>query len=238
MANRQLIRRLLIHLIGAISIGLGVQTVVFSNIGSAPLDALTFYLSRIYLQLFQNSDFSSHKSILGIASLVVGTIATLILLIVKRDKRLIFTWLNIALVATIIFTWGFLFDRLTPLSNNILVKSLVAVLGVIILSFGVFLTLISGVPAGPHEELLLLYDRKINNLFVSKLIVEGTNLVLAFSAMTISSVVIDKGSLEFTQVGIFTIFTIFAVSILIHFFDVIYKKLFVKDNKEENNYES
>ena len=223
--RKKFIIRLLIHILGAILIGLGVQTVVYSSIGAAPLDALTYYLSRISLQLFANSDFSHIKTMLGILSLLVGTIVTIILWFIRKDKKLIFTWLNIALAALTIFTWGILFDSLLPLKDIFYQKLLVGLSGIIVLSIGVFLTIISGLPAGPHEELLKIYDEKIKNVFISKLIVEVTYLILAFIAMVISLVVIDKGSVKFDQVGWFTILTIVSVSILLHVYNVVYLKI-------------
>ena len=73
------------HTLGAILIGLGVQTIIYSYLGAAPLDALTYYVTKIYLQLFNQSNFDSLYSLIGITSLVVGTIVTFVLVSSKKE---------------------------------------------------------------------------------------------------------------------------------------------------------
>lgn len=226
------------HTLGSILIGLGVQTIIYSYLGAAPLDALTYYVTRIYLQLFNQSNFDSLYSLIGITSLVVGTIVTFVLVLVQRKKQLIFTWLNILLVSLTIFLWGLLFNNFTP-SDFFILRLVYGISGIAILSIGVTLTVVSGLPAGPHEELLRLYNNKINNMFLSKLIVEGTYLVLAFIMMIISEIVIDKSTINFSQVGWFTIVTIILSSGLIHILTSFFTKNDrKKTDQEEINFES
>lgn len=84
--NKKFIIKFSIYLLGLILVGVGVQVIIYTNLGSAPLDAFTWYLSRIYLQLFPNATLS-HESIMGIASFIFGTITILILYLITKEKN-------------------------------------------------------------------------------------------------------------------------------------------------------
>lgn len=240
MTNSKLSFRLIWHIFGAVLIAFGVQTIVYSHIGSAPLDATVYYLTRIGLQIFAGGNFAKLYSLMGVASLIFGTFITLILLIIKPSKILIFTWVNIFIVALFIFLWGFLFDKVLPplLNTKYIYRVLVGIGGLFPLSIGVFITLISGLPAGPHEELQKLYETKVNNIFFARLIVEVTYLVLAFILMIISVVIIDKGKLDFTQVGWYTLTVTVGASVLIYVYNLIYQRILKKFSKEDVEDES
>lgn len=240
MDNRKkFIIRLIIHLLGATFIAFGVQSIIYSSLGAAPLDALNTYLAKIHVQLFGSS--SEIQVVIGIYSFVVGTLVTLILFIIQREKRLIWTWLNIVLVSIIISLWGLVYK--TPLASGAVTmqKILFGSIGVFSISFGVFLTISTGLPPGPHEELLNFYNKKINNLLISKLIVEITYLLLAVLAMVIY-VLLTTGisnfeDLDFSQIGYFTIIAVVGVSLLIYLFNFIYKIIkdkFFQGRNEEN----
>ncbi|MGI6644155.1 MAG: hypothetical protein ACOX28_00080 [Bacilli bacterium] len=223
--NKQLFKRCLIYLIGAIILSFGVQLVIYTNIGSSPIDALDYYLARIFLQLFNNGDFSRISSAIGIAYFVLATIITLLLIIITRDKKLFLIFLNIILLSFLIWSWGFLFDSFPPLEMHYLLKLLIAIIGIIILSFGVTLIIITDLPAAHTEEIMKLLNKKTNNFFLSKLIIESVYIILAFIAMIISLVVIDGGKVEFTQISFFTILNLLLVSFFIWLFDLIFKKI-------------
>ncbi len=106
-----------------------------------------------------------------------------------------------------------------------LLKLLIAIIGIIILSFGVTLIIITDLPAAHTEEIMKLLNKKTNNFFLSKLIIESVYIILAFIAMIISLVVIDGGKVEFTQISFFTILNLLLVSFFIWLFDLIFKKI-------------
>ncbi|MGI6787695.1 MAG: hypothetical protein ACOX5X_04050 [Acholeplasmataceae bacterium] len=223
-----------IYLFGLILVGLGVQIIIYTDLGAAPLDAFTYYLARIYLQLFKSGDLSSHKTVIGAASFLFGTLTTIILFAITRNKKLIFTWLNILLISGIISAWGELFNNFSSEGVLMILRILILIAAIIILAFGVFLVLLTEFPAGPPEEIMKLINGKVNNLLVSKLITEGMYLVLALIAMTISKVVIDKSMMEFTQVGAFTIVTLVLTALLISLFDKVFRKMTSKKGEIKN----
>lgn len=219
--NKRFFIKFSIYLLGLILVGLGVQVVVYTHIGAAPIDAFVYYLANIYLQISGKS--SNIQSIMGVTSLIFGTFTVLVLFAISRNKKLIYTWFNIFLISGIIAAWGVLFDNINPIQDNLFIKIVVAFVGVVIISFGVFLVLVTEFPAGPPEEVMRLIDSKVNHLLISKLITELIYLTLAFIAMIVSMVIIGKGRMEFTQVGIFTIFTLILTALLIALFDKIYR---------------
>lgn len=229
--DKTFIIKLIVYIIGLIIVGFGVQIIIYTNMGTAPIDALNYYLARISLQLFKNGDFSTLKSTIGIASLAFGTFTIILLFIITKNKALVFTWLNIFLVSLIIAVWGILFDTFNPLESSYFVRALISFLGIVTVSFGVFLVIVTEYPAGPPEEIMRLINTKTNNLFVAKLIAETIYLILAFIGMIISVVIIDGDSLEFTQVGVFTVVTLVLTSTFVSLFDLIYRKI-TKKKKE------
>lgn len=240
MTNSKLSYKLTWHIFGAILIAFGVQTIVYSHIGSAPLDATVYYITRISLQLFAGSNFDNLYSLMGVSSLFFGTIITLILVIIKPSKKLIFTWINILIVALFMFLWGFLFDKgLPPLTNTkYIYRVLIGLGGLLPLSIGIFITLVSGLPAGPHEELQKFYETKVHNVFLARLIVEVSYLLLAFILMLVSVVIIDKGKMDFSQIGWYSLTVSFLASGLIYLYYIIFQKIQKKFYKEEEENES
>lgn len=229
--DKTFVIKLLTYFLGIVIVGFGVQTIIYTNIGTAPIDAMNYYLARIYLQVFSNSDFTKLKSTIGIASLIFGTLTVIVLFIITENKALIFTWLNIFAVSLIILLWGLLFDTFKPLESSFIIQVLIALAGIILVSFGVFLVLATKFPGGPPEEIMRLIQKKTSNLFVAKLLTEVFYLVLAFLFMIISVSLIEGNGVEFTQIGAFTIITIILVSVFISFFDYLYRKLLTHRTK-------
>lgn len=229
---RQILKKLPVHIFGALLVGFGVQVIIYSEMGSAPLDAFNYYTARLYLQATGGLNEDAIFNLVGITSFLYGTLITIIIFLIKRDKGLFISWINLTFVAFTIFLWGFLFKIFTPLGDNMFLKIVFGVVGIVLISLGTALTLQTGIPPGPYEQLMLLINSKLNKLFLSKLILELFNLALAFIAMIISVRIIDGNPLEFTQIGIFTIFSLLLTSYLIAFFSSMYQKIFNK--KEEN----
>ncbi|MGI6782144.1 MAG: hypothetical protein ACOX56_04915 [Acholeplasmataceae bacterium] len=230
--DKPFIIRLIIHVFGASLVGFGVQVIIYSQMGSAPLDAFNYYTARLYLQAVGKLDDGIILNLVGITSFIYGTLITIIVFLIKRDKKLFISWIHLTFVAFTIFLWGFLFKIFTPLGDNMALKILFGVLGIILIALGTALTLQTGLPSGPYEQLMLLIDSKINHLFVSKLILELFNLGLAFICMVISVRVISNEPLEFTQIGLFTVFNLLLTSYLIAFFSSMYQKIFNKSKEE------
>ncbi|OQC10836.1 MAG: hypothetical protein BWX74_00423 [Tenericutes bacterium ADurb.Bin087] len=226
--DKTFIIKLIIYVLGIVLVGLGVQIIIYTNVGTAPIDAMNYYLARIYLQLFNNNDFSTLKTTIGVASLAFGTLTVVVLFLITKNKALIFTWFNIFIVSLVISLWGLLFDTFAPLATSFFITALIALLGIIIVAFGVFLVLVTEFPAGPPEEIMRLINKKANNLLVAKLLTETFYLVLAFIAMIISITIIDGNGLEFTQVGVFTLITLVLTSLFVSLFDFLYRKITTK----------
>lgn len=238
--NKNFIIKLIVHIIGSIFIGFGVQSIIYSSLGAAPLDALTAYLAKIHVHLFSGN----LQVIVGIYSLTIGTLLTLILFLFRREKKLIFTWLNIALVAGIISLWGILFKN--PIESNSItgIQIVFGVVGIISIAFGVSLTITTGLPPGPHEELLNRYDERLNNLFLSKLIIEVTYLIMAVITMIIyvslTTSITSIRDLDFTQIGYFTIITVIGISGLVFVFNFVIEKIqkYIHQKRKEDEDES
>lgn len=235
--SKQTAIKLSVYMLGLILVGIGVQIIIYTNLGSAPLDAFTWYLARIYLQLFPNATLA-HESIMGIASFIFGTLTIIVLYLISKNKKLILTWFNSIAISFIILLWGFLFAEFKPIADNLLIKILVSFIGIVILSFGVFLVIVTEYPGGPPEEVMKLINTKTNNLFVAKILTEGMYLVFAFVAMLISTVLIGNEPLQFTHISLFTVFTLVSTAVLISLFDKLYRKIFSKRSEPVNEWMS
>ena len=206
--------------------GLGIQLIVFAGIGAAPIDILSYYSARIVIQIF-NLNPEIVYTLLGIMSLVVGALITFIIWLFNRGKKYIFTFLNVLLTGGVIALWGALlkklgFERISDFA--LYQKYIVGIVGTILVGLGIALMLTSTLPPSPHEELLTIYNSKLNQLTVSKLLVEITYLAFGFILMILSSVVIAGKGLEFTQINYFTLVNIILVSPVVQGFVYVFNK--------------
>jgi uncharacterized membrane protein YczE len=123
------------------------------------------------------------------------------------------------------FLFGYVPNQVLSL---IVIRIFLAVSGMLLCSFGVAITILTGLPASPYERLMLVIHEKINNLAVSKVIVEGSFFLLAVSLGLLTQSLLE-------QVNVFTIVMTFSIGPLVLLFSNMIKKKYFKGEIENGS---
>ena len=194
------------HALGLIVIALGIVLIVLPKLGASPLDALCYFIYKI-------TPLS-----LGTVAILVGTIATILAYVLGSKKHIIISYLALLLMGTFVDVWKFVFQMLIQNPDQLMfVRIIMATLGILVVSLGVAMTITSGLSPLPYERLLILLNKKIKNLGLSKIMIESTFLVLAITMGLITG-------LLFEQINVLTIVVVFTIGPCIHLFEKIIKR--------------
>lgn len=194
------------HLGGFLIISLGIVTILYSRLGAAPLDALCYYLYRL-------TPLS-----LGTVAILVGTIATILSYVYGSKKNILLSFLFLLVLGLGVDGWKWVYDS-GPFAHvtAIWLRLLMAISGIFIVSFGVSLTLTTGLAPLPYERLLVILNQKTHSTTYSKMIIEGIFLVLAV-------IVGIMTGLLFEQINWFTFVMVVTIGPSIGFFEKHIKK--------------
>lgn len=165
-----MLKKIIIQLLGFFIVGFGIVGIIYSKLGAAPIDAFNYFVYTI-------TPLS-----LGTLTVMSGVIVALICFIVERKWSIIFSVLFLFTVGVFVDGWKFIFDLL-PASylNELWVRIPLALLSLLLITFGVALTISTGLTMAPYEQLMLIIDRKVHNLGLSKMMIEGTFLLMAIA---------------------------------------------------------
>jgi uncharacterized membrane protein YczE len=132
-------------------------------------------------------------------------------------------------VGNFVDAWNLAFELIpNDISSILVIRILMASLGMLLCAFGVSITILTGLPASPYERLMLVIYKKIKVLSLSKIIVEGSFFVIAIILGLLTKSL-------FEQVHIFTVVMTFMMGILVGMFTNILKKI---NKKGELSYET
>jgi len=140
---KQYITRLCILMIGLIFFAIGIVLTIRANIGTPPWEvfhvglAVTFGLS------------------IGTVSILVGLLIA-IFVIAYGEKLGLGTVLNIFVIGVLVDIFLFI----TPISENVIIGTLMLVVGIICISFGSCLYIKSAFGVGPRDSLMVVLTRK------------------------------------------------------------------------------
>lgn len=175
-------------MIGFLFLSFGIVLMVRSELGSAPLISLNYYLQKLLPFIT-----------FGTMTILTTLIATLIVVYLKRNY-VAFIGFGFAITGGILIDlWNLLLD---DLSLNIQLYSwlpyLMLFVGLNSLSIGITVTMMTKIPPSPFEDLLSIIYLKTKKMAWSKVILEATLLILAL----IFGIIYGK---PFEQLSLFTV---------------------------------
>jgi len=193
-------KRIIVHMSGFFLISFGIVGIIMSKLGAAPIDAFNYFM------------YVLTPLSLGTWAIITGVFAAVVSFIIDRKKNILISVALLFMIGALIDLWKYLFELL-PLSllESYAFRVPLALFSLIIVSFGVALTLITGLPSSPFERLLLSFNRWIKNLTLTKIMIEGTFLVLAIILGLVTGELL-------TQVHIFTVVLTFSIGPLVSLF--------------------
>ena len=193
-------KKIVIHILGFVTISLGIVGVIFSRLGATPVDAFNYYI------------YTLTPLSLGTIVIITGLVVALLAFIFSPTKDIIISISFIFLVGVLIDGWKFLFEMI-PLEfyNGLMVRIGMASLSLILIAFGVAVTITTGLVTSPYEKLMLVLSKKINSVQYSKMIIEGTFLLLAIILGIWTNQLFD-------QINVFTVLLVFVNGPLIGMF--------------------
>jgi len=187
-------------MLGFVIISLGIVGVIFSRLGATPVDAFNYYI------------YTLTPLSLGTIVIFTGLFVTLLAFIFNPTKDIIISASFIFLVGILIDGWKLVFE-LVPLSlyDNLLIRIVMASLSLVLIAFGVAVTITTGLATSPYEKLMMVLNKKIKSVQFSKMIIEGTFLLLA----VILGIITDQ---LFDQINVFTVLLVLVNGPLIGMF--------------------
>jgi uncharacterized membrane protein YczE len=199
------------HIIGFIILSLGIVLVIAAELGAGSMDAFNYYTNAL---------LANHLSwiTLGRVAILNGVFVIFLSFILSGDKKVFISFIWIFITGTFIDFWTLIVGYIPDAFYATLVMKLIfAISGVSIIGFGVALTLDSGYPPSPFEYLLIILDKKIKNIAITKIFIDVTYLVLAIVLGYFYGDI-------FEQIGLFTIIlTLFTGVLVKHFSNQIDK---------------
>lgn len=215
----KLTKKIILHTLGFIVIALGISTIITSKLGASPIDAFNYFLHKIIV------DFIPSLT-LGTIIIFTGLAVTLLAFIFNKNKNMLISAIFLFVVGIFVDMWMFLLGYIPDEILNLMVFRLIlAISGMLFCSFGVAVTILTGLPASPYERLMLVIHERINNLAISKIIVEGSFFLIAIALGLLTQSL-------FEQVNVFTIVMTFSIGPLVLLFSNIIKKRFLKGEVE------
>jgi uncharacterized membrane protein YczE len=214
--------RVFYHTIGFIIIALGISSILNSNLGASPIDAFNYFLQQIVVEYFP-------WATIGRVIIFTGLTVTLLTYLLNLEKNMLISAIFLIVVGNFVDAWNLAFELIpNDISSILVIRILMASLGMLLCAFGVSITILTGLPASPYERLMLVIYKKIKVLSLSKIIVEGSFFVIAIILGLLTKSL-------FEQVHIFTVVMTFMMGILVGMFTNILKKI---NKKGELSYET
>ncbi len=161
-------KKILIQLSGFFIIAFGIVGIVFSRLGASPIDAFNYFMYTI-------TPLS-----LGTLTVLSGVMVALICFVIERKWSILFSILFLITVGVFVDSWKYVFDQLPAAwFENYAIRIPLAAFSLLLITIGVALTISTGLIMAPYEQLMLIIDRKVHNLGLSKMMIEGTFLIFA-----------------------------------------------------------
>ncbi|MFH0767103.1 MAG: hypothetical protein V1920_03310, partial [Bacillota bacterium] len=163
-----MLKRYLIHITGFIIISFGLICVIFSKLGATPVDAFNYFV------------YTLTPLSLGTIVIITGLFVALLAFVLHPTKDMIISILFLFMVGLLIDGWKFLFEMLpSSFFDNLMIRISLASIGLVLIAFGVAITITTGLASSPYEKLMMELNKKIHSIQYSKMIIEGTFFTLA-----------------------------------------------------------
>lgn len=215
------------QLIGMLFYSFGVAGIVFSSLGASPIDAATYYANEL-IPVF--NDLIPNMSGQGVWLIVFNILIAIGLLIFSKRYNI---WINILVSIAIgllfnlgLFSYAKLFNITGIMNENqsIFLRLLVSFVGINMMSFGIGYLAYNRLFGTPFDELTIEVEKTVKKYYLSKIIMDGSFLLIAFLLGIIYKDV-------FKQIGLFTVVVLIGLGPLIN----MYINLLTKINKKERS---
>lgn len=215
-------KKIILHTLGFIIIALGISNILTSKLGASPIDAFNYFLHKIVINFIPSLT-------LGTVIIFTGLVVTLLAFIFNKNKNMIISAIFLFVVGIFVDMWMFILGYIPDqIVNLMMIRILLALSGMLLCSFGVAVTILTGLPASPYERMMLVIHEKINNLAIAKIIVEGSFFLIAITLGLLTQSL-------FEQVNIFTIVMTFSIGPLVLLFSNMIKKKYFKGEIENGS---
>lgn len=238
MEKKLIVKKIIIQIIGLLFCGLGIAAMAISGAGASPLDAASNYawvLTGIFKQ--------------GTWLFIFNAIFTAVLFAITRKYKVLIT-LVMSFLMGFFVNGGISFLTLfiknvdffgnyetimsiygTAASGGISVTGMlysygVAAFGTVCLSAGIGFILAHNLFLTPYDEVSLYLETKIGNYAISKVVTDGTVLIIA---VILGLLIKDV----FSQLNVFSVVAVFTLGPLIGMFRKIFSKGEKKDEIEQ-----
>ena len=163
-----MLKKIIAQLLGFFVISIGIVGIIYSKFGAAPIDAFNYFVYTI-------TPLS-----LGTVTVLSGVLVAIICFIVERKWSILFSVLFLFTVGIFVDLWKYIFDLLPQVwFEDLWVRIPLALISLVFITFGVAITISTGLTMAPYEQMMLIIDRKVHNLGLSKMLIEGTFLLMA-----------------------------------------------------------
>lgn len=163
MSNK---KRYLLFLIGIIILTLGVALTIKADFGVGPWDGVNVALNRIY------------GLSVGTFAIIIAFIMTLINGLLREGKFNFYTLITGFLLGIFTDFWLYIIGGLI-IGNDLIIRLICFILGIILLSFGIALYIRLGLAPNSLDDFMVALSEKFNiRISVSKLIVDILGLII------------------------------------------------------------
>lgn len=157
MTKKQLAARLIVFFAGIFILSLGIVLIIKANLGAPAWDVL-------HIGMYKTLGLT-----IGTWSQIIGLIIVSIALLIYRHVVSFGTVLNIIFIGWFID----LFIYILPEFNHLLLQSVILIIGILIMGFGVGLYISANIGTGPRDSLMMALSIKYGwNVAVVKTIME------------------------------------------------------------------
>jgi len=182
--NRQFLKRIVQYGVGVFFVALGVIAIIRSEFGAGAWDTVTYNLSELI------------DSTLGVASFITQTTIILIIMLFRKNLSYLLIFIPIVAISIAIDFWDLVvFKDFYPAS--ILLRSVFYIGGLLVLTTGLSLMILTHFKAAVFDELMLL----IMDLFHTKNVL-FTRLGVELSAIIIGSMIGFIAGIRFGAVNV------------------------------------
>jgi len=165
-----LLKKIIIQVLAFFIIAFGIVGIIFSRLGAAPIDAFNYFVYTI-------TPIS-----LGTMTVLTGVFVAVICFVIDRKWQMIFSILFLFTVGFFVDAWKFVYELLPQgFYDPYIIRIPLALISLLIITFGVGVTISTGLTMAPFEQLMLIIDRKVHNLGLSKMMIEGVFLIVAIA---------------------------------------------------------
>lgn len=161
-------KKIIIQMTGFFIVAFGIVGIVYARLGAAPIDAFNYFVYTI-------TPLS-----LGTLTVLSGVMVAVICFIIDKKWSIIFSIGFLFTVGVFVDGWKWVFDQMPQVFFiELYYRIPLAVLSLFLITFGVAMTISTGLMMAPYEQLMLIINRKVHHLGLSKMMIEGTFLLMA-----------------------------------------------------------